>query len=130
MTQPVMKSQIAQRVKELLWLSSRLRKCYRWLPLITSDCVTNSKNESTAKEGKVSSAHRLQEERIGMKIYSKITIFILQSFPLTLSLRPRLREQVQTIKNMVAVAQLVEPLIVIQVVAGSSPVGRPILRCF
>ena len=28
---------------------------------------------------------------------------------------------------MVAVAQLVEPLIVIQVVAGSSPVGRPIL---
>ena len=27
---------------------------------------------------------------------------------------------------MVAVAQLVEPLIVIQVVAGSSPVGRPI----
>lgn len=28
---------------------------------------------------------------------------------------------------MVAVAQLVEPLIVIQVVAGSSPVGRPTL---
>ncbi len=27
-----------------------------------------------------------------------------------------------------AVAQLVEPLIVIQVVAGSSPVGRPILK--
>ncbi len=31
---------------------------------------------------------------------------------------------------MVAVAQLVEPLIVIQVVAGSSPVGRPILKPF
>lgn len=30
-------------------------------------------------------------------------------------------------KVMVAVAQLVEPLIVVQVVAGSSPVGRPIL---
>gem|GEM_PF-4512637 len=29
-----------------------------------------------------------------------------------------------------AVAQLVEPLIVIQVVAGSSPVGRPILKPF
>ena len=28
----------------------------------------------------------------------------------------------------VAVAQLVEPLIVVQVVAGSSPVGRPTLR--
>lgn len=31
---------------------------------------------------------------------------------------------------MVAVAQSVEPLIVIQVVAGSSPVGRPILVLF
>ena len=29
-----------------------------------------------------------------------------------------------------AVAQLVEPLIVVQVVAGSSPVGRPILKPF
>ena len=29
--------------------------------------------------------------------------------------------------HMAAVAQLVEPLVVVQVVAGSNPVGRPIL---
>ena len=32
------------------------------------------------------------------------------------------------VPETVAVAQLVEPLIVVQVVAGSSPVGRPTLR--
>ena len=31
--------------------------------------------------------------------------------------------------HMAAVAQLVEPLVVVQVVAGSNPVGRPILLC-
>ena len=45
-------------------------------------------------------------------------IFALESSPPILQL---------PVPEMVAVAQLVEPLIVIQVVAGSSPVGRPTL---
>lgn len=45
-------------------------------------------------------------------------IFALESSPPILQL---------SVPEMVAVAQLVEPLIVIQVVAGSSPVGRPTL---
>ncbi len=45
-------------------------------------------------------------------------IFALESSPPIIQL---------SVPEMVAVAQLVEPLIVIQVVAGSSPVGRPTL---
>lgn len=44
-------------------------------------------------------------------------IFALESSP---------REPKFPVPETVAVAQLVEPLIVVQVVAGSSPVGRPI----
>ena len=46
-------------------------------------------------------------------------IFALESSP---------REPKFLVPETVAVAQLVEPLIVVQVVAGSSPVGRPTLR--
>ena len=49
---------------------------------------------------------------------TRTLIFALESSPPILQL---------SVPEMVAVAQLVEPLIVIQVVAGSSPVGRPTL---
>ena len=52
---------------------------------------------------------------------TRTLIFALESSPPILQLSN---------PEMVAVAQLVEPLIVIQVVAGSSPVGRPTLPAF
>ena len=57
---------------------------------------------------------------LGKRGIRKSRVFVLAPWAYVIS--------VSAHRKLVAVAQLVEPLIVIQVVAGSSPVGRPIFK--